>query len=733
MKPQTVFLLGAALAVSPIVQAASEAAPASVDVSGAIKSGGLASLRRDLSAAILAREAGAVAESLLKDADYRRLLFAHEVLRVTGEKSAADFLASDKDSRAFLAAFLADAAWMEAYLASGRVPADTTVGLAVLRDIWKSESRHPKFAAYHELSCALASVWGAGTLGDHYRRGSERQGLHNLSPLWRYRFFRDKHLAGKLHRMFGDLKAWEIHYVVGTRYEDASIAWLNENINVPLRRYTDACWVPTYRGANDFGEHVQGPLFYRAWDDYMSTAETTKVHGGVCGSLSHFGAYSAAAHGIPSYTCGQPGHCAYAVRFARGDWRGGFGGPDGWPHVAIWQGNIHFVQLMEKVFGDDEGLRKALAHAARARVFAGAGEHAKAESAYDAALAASPYHRELHLEKIAFLQSRADAAYWRAYAESLLPTLGSFGAAGREVIAAVSSKFLSGAGAGDDAALAWFVRENTAYAAAPESWAWGFDKEVLEKQSARFSNSPAGDAARERLFRETLAAQFASEKRPQLGKVIDWGVGALLEKGKADAFGRAFAEAASTASAGSKGDEKSLREAYSKAIVGVEKARSVGGFQALGKAAQKFADKPRELKLDKPAGKLVSDKGALRLSSYAWDHPVNHYGVLNEAGGAFHTDREAAPHAIVTLPAGAEITGLLVIKTDSHEYRMKRMKAYRSTDGETWFPLAEVADMPKQWRIDCPAGTQARWIKIESQPSEPEFMHLRNILVYAKE
>lgn len=726
------LLLAAALAAPAAVctasgaPAASSASPslAGVDLFAKLKAGSPSALRSALADALAAREDGTPVATLMKDADYRRALAAHEVLRVTGDQSVLEFMTSRRDGAAFLAAFLRDTPWMESYLDCGRVPAGTPVGLNVLADIWAAESRHPRFSEWHALDCALASTWGAGHRKEIYQHGSTRTGIANMSPLWRYRFFRDRHLAGRLQPDFAKLKSWELQFVVGSTYEDASIAWLNENVNLPPARYDEACWIPTYRGSSDFGDYVQGPHFYRPWRSFMSTAESTKTHGGVCGSLSHFGAFAAASHGIPMMTVGQPGHCAYAYRVARGDWRGGFGGPDGWPGTAIWIGNIHHINLTEKVFGDDDGLNLALAHAARSRLFAARGDMKRAEEAIEAALAASPLHRDLHLEKIELLKSRTDRAYWRAYAESLLPAFGPFGGAGRAVIEPASAKFLDGAG--DEVALAWFAKENAAYTNAPASWAWDteFGRDVLSKQLARLT-SPS---SRERFFRDALAVQFASEKKPQLGATVDWGVKQFLDKGEGDAFGRAFASAASDA----KGDRDALKKAYEKAIIGVEKARSLTGFQALATAASKFASAPDSFRPTLPPGRLVSDKGALRASSYAWDQPVTHLNVLSPVGGLVHTEREAAPHIIVTLPDTVELANVLVVKNEGNQERMKHMKAYRSTDGETWFPLAEVADMPREWRIAPEPGTRARWIKIESLPAAPEHLHLRNILVFAK-
>ena len=38
----------------------------------------------------------------------------------------------------------------------------------------------------------------------------------------------------------------------------------------------------------------------------------------------------------------------------------------------------------------------------------------------------------------------------------------------------------------------------------------------------------------------------------------------------------------------------------------------------------------------------------------------------------------------------------------------------------------------KEWVITAPEGTKAKWIKVEAKNAQPEFMHLRHILVYEK-
>ena len=178
-------------------------------------------------------------------------------------------------------------------------------------------------------------------------------------------------------------------------------------------------------------------------------------------------------------------------------------------------------------------------------------------------------------------------------------------------------------------------------------------------------------------------------------------------------------------------------EAYGKAIYATETARSIPAFQALSKAAASFSGANatnNTVKASIPQGwKLVPADGMVRCSTTSqWDSPWDHINLLRPCGGAQHTDKEANPNVIVELKNGVNLAGLVVTKRDGNENRMKKMEVSTSTDGATWFPLAATENMPKEWVITAPEGTKAKWIKVEAKNAQPEFMHLRHILVYEK-
>jgi hypothetical protein len=235
----------------------------------------------------LALEQAAAGESArglagaLGEEGYRRALAAHEVLRATGDEAVKATLAQEGGAN-FLKAFMADTEWMEAYLGTGFAP--KPAGLDVLRRLHALEPGAKPHA--RELMAAIAITYTASNYAENLTRMANAPRLGS-TPEGRYRFYREAQDAGRLHQMFGSLRAWELCHVVSSNCDDASLAWMLDNINVPIGRLTDACWAVRYQGASAFGETIQGPLFYVPGRDHLNWAEGILAQGGVCGSLSH--------------------------------------------------------------------------------------------------------------------------------------------------------------------------------------------------------------------------------------------------------------------------------------------------------------------------------------------------------------------------------------------------------------------------------------------------------------
>ena len=76
-----------------------------------------------------------------------------------------------------------------------------------------------------------------------------------------------------------------------------------------------------YRLNNIYGDSIHGPVYYAPFETALgdNRAHMTRYVGGVCGSLSHFGAFAALANGVPVVACDVP----HGPRHLLGEGRGG--------------------------------------------------------------------------------------------------------------------------------------------------------------------------------------------------------------------------------------------------------------------------------------------------------------------------------------------------------------------------------------------------------------------------
>ena len=144
----------------------------------------------------------------------------------------------------------------------------------------------------------------------------------------------------RLHTIFDTLPMWQRRVVCGWKGDHSSgtpesFTWALYNVNLPDERYTGCCWRCGYVLHNVYGDSIHGSAYAAAFDGmYVGRHhQFTQEVGGVCGSLSHFGASAACANGIPALTMGEPGHCAYVV-WVNGKWT---------PAYSItWERGIHW-------------------------------------------------------------------------------------------------------------------------------------------------------------------------------------------------------------------------------------------------------------------------------------------------------------------------------------------------------------------------------------------------------
>lgn len=155
-----------------------------------------------------------------------------------------------------------------------------------------------------------------------------RFGWDSEQMVRRYFFYRDSYREGYLNKTYKQLQYWDMRFVTGcppSAEEEMAwgnvrnLTWLRDHVRLPAEQYTGACWQVDYRLRNVAGDSVFS-------DDYLgpvakytnkTIAWAHREIGGVCGALSHYGAFSAMANGIAACAVGEPGHCSFTVRVGK--------------------------------------------------------------------------------------------------------------------------------------------------------------------------------------------------------------------------------------------------------------------------------------------------------------------------------------------------------------------------------------------------------------------------------
>ena len=676
------------------------------------------------------------AESIsFKDAPTVHLAMLHEWIRETSEEVLTRMAGESKEKRTFLARFAQDAEWLELYLSCGLVPHQVDVGMNVLYRIWREEEGKVKNKA---LAVALASCWGGGEAWPN----PPVQGLlpSKYNPVRRYKFFQRQESRGLLHPNYKNLKPWELRFVVSIPqqdWDDASYEFAAQAINLPWDKYQYACWASIYTGTSKFGDSVQGGAYNLPYAN-ESWAEATLRNGGVCGAMSHLGAVTAMAHGIPAYTVGQPGHCAYAVRPERGKWIGGFGGPDGGMHNYIFGNRAPTsYNLMEAVFGDDKKVARAYRKSFCARAEEAIGEKEKAEKTWKSALKDAPMHPFFRaaLHKLFKERKMTPSQCFEYLSKDMLPEYDGHGVAVMEAtkdLAEITAQME------EKDMLEIYSLQHKALSTTPSSWAIKLDELVQAH-----ADSLKSDDARRKYLENMFAVHIKRGDGTAFGQLLEWAVKTYVatEEGS-KIFNKAFAKAAESASrGGGKGESakeraRKMMGAYGKAIVAAEQARSATAFQALTKGAWSYAKseyKPVALQSkNELQGKPA--KGALFRISTSCDHdtPAFHAAIMTPDGGRCHTDKEARPTFVVELENEAYATGCIIRKTDGSPERMKKAIVSTSEDGATWFERAQINDMPKEWVVKFPDGMKAKWVRLEFDNAEPNYAHISHFVIYTR-
>lgn len=673
----------------------------------------------------------------------------YAVLRLIGQK-AWEELVSRPGAGRFIKAFLSDRTWLEDFawsgtFASGKAePGDGAGAVLALESlIYQDGGRWCAFTggkfsdnAGRRFMTALALVypdkdeaWLADVL-DAYRTTAFAGRLHKTAygqPVWQWRFAVNH---GRVSSGTDNMAAQQRH--------------LDKFLNIPSREYGGTCWMVAYRLKNCLGDSVHGPLYYKPWATAgeWPKRKYTQIVGGVCGELSKFGSATANAHGLPSTTAGQPGHCAYTRRLPGGKWvlNNSVTGHSQM-HMCFW--NRHswqYVTAMEGMFSYD---RDARLSAERFVTLAALSHEAGAEASvvdgfYQRACRRCPKHygvRKAYGDWVWKSNAPLDAV--RAWARGC-----AFGMKGeRQPLWDLLTPFLARVAKEEgDAALAdelvflapFFrqpetrIEEEADFRAAVKEWTKPLkqDKDLLAK-----------------VLKAMLSAQYGT--RDYFSQTLGWGSDVMMADGAGTA---SFMTALNEMLADRVREGKKAELDFNPLMLAASKAGNLEAFRQLASLQERIAPKNATSGQRYPesdfGAQLLSDKGLLKISSTSgWDRPGRYAKCIDASpcegdANAFHTGREKSPWAVVMLPGAAEVCGVVVENRCGMQNRGRQVpiEVQLSEDGDNWQTVFTDGQVRATYRVDISSGAKrAKFVRVRRTPeNKDEFFHLTKILVYGR-
>lgn len=622
----------------------------------------------------------------------------------------------------FLTAIKRPDGMLDELMHSGPLPDDPAKMLTVAAALWKADPAGMKDC--HEMTTAAAV---ALTFGQKSWPGSEE-------ALSRYEYFRDSRRAGLLHPMFENLETWEKRYVVSAGgnggwngeggWGDESLVWLRDHVKLPVSSYIGACWQAPYRLNNVFGDSIHGRNYYAPFS-HMIHAERVRDVGGVCGSLSHYGATAARANGIPAITMGEPGHCAYAVRVARREWTPAYS--LSWKrglHTSLWGRTWTQLVLQEKVLADSEATRLSDLELWQARALKG-GDPALVKAAFGKAIEAQPLAHPTWLEftRWQLEVGKPTLVEWKAFHDKAVVAFADYPEAAWDILNVFMPAVLPAVPAEERIPLLVAFHDAIAEHPGPVMW----DIEAALNQQA---NLLGGDQATQlEFFEQVIAMQLRSERC--LAPVVAWGRGRFVKEGEDS--GPFFAALTAGLTSGGNGSE-SLGQVLRPVILAAAESGNAEAFQGLSKLGQ---SNDTELPEYEPfAGEMLSTGGILTLSTTSrWDRPENHAALLGPGGGFFHTNKEVKPHAIVQLAKLGELSGMVIIEKSwgYNANRIMPIKVSVSEDGEVWTEVHRLEKHEGVWRLPLDErAARVQFVKVERDDDRHEVFHLHAIHVFGR-
>lgn len=651
-------------------------------------------------------------------------LLVWQLHRYAGEDTLGQ-LRSSTAGRRFLEAIESNPTWLHELFDSGPTKRGDIV-VPFLQERWRADPSLADSPVHRSMATACGLSLGM--------QGDDADGPAMAE---RYEWFRDSWDDGLLNAGYGDLTTFERRFLAsGLQWTNMTtidaLEHLRDRIQIPRQRYAGAAWYAPYRGHNAFGDSVQGAMYYKpfhgAWDN---DAEMAIEVGGVCGALSHVGAASAIASGIPAMTMGEPGHCAYAVQTSPHTWQPAYS--LSWKrglHTRVTRSTWPALELSQRAMADQSQARTARDARRKALWLEAEGDTQNADAAWRLACRTNPLDETLWRDYAQF-GGRNDVSgiWWKRFRDDLQAAL--LPDHPEPTWHLLQTHVYPGLLANADATS--HGRAFAAYLARLDGWGpvrWNI--EGAFNWAWKQAKTPAD---RQALLGETLTALIDdSAVGPAF---VAWAQDKSKGSPKlATAFETALLEQAGGAGDGDDSGRKAVLKQMARTMLpAAADEHDLDTFQRIGRAATALYE-PRkslaELNIQPFAGALLSSGGALRIfkPGNRWDSPEKHWGVLEEHGGWFHTDNGEKPWFEIELPGYGHLSGVVLESRSGHPGRATGVRVLVSEDGESWTQVGVTPNGSTVQRIDLSGShPRAKFVRFER---DGQCLHYHRILIYGE-
>lgn len=556
---------------------------------------------------------------------------------------------------------------------------------------------------------------------------------------------------GRLNSSFDDLPIHQRRVACGWKNQHSSgtieaFEWALNNIHLPDWQYPASCWRCGYIADNFFGDTVQGPWYAAPFVGIYSNNHMafTKYVGGVCGGLSHFGAASACANGVPALTAGEPGHCAYIV-LVDGKWTPAYS--LSWErglHWIPWDNNWTYsaLHLTDELYAKKNKNSTRLSNAYRmlSRLYWEKNDIAKTLACFEGSAAAAPLNYPMWREYANFLSDKMpkNVKAWRKLNATLCQGMAScYPEQAAELLKQRVYNGLASCGlSSEDLTVACALFWKYAEVMGPDRWYI----EAFANRQLDMCKNAAEDKELATIKHYVMVLKAAATSDAYSGTLMAWGNGiadGLSEEGK-KLMTQGMIKALGTGNSLSSQQRSKLLGSL---MLTAERSRDMSTFHAISKMID-----PKEIHgtaaIPEPnpfPGKLVSAGGMpFASSSSEWDAPHTHSGLLTQQGGTMHTGKDTNAWIAVKLPKHAYITGVVFAGTNEwkliHRFRPLRVQVSDTGKDGDWRDVGEAIPSTDNYinRFDLrKERPKALYVRV-LRSGGPEFFHANGIYVYGE-